>query len=405
MRKNLFPAVVVCVTALMNAGFAQEQSAIDHSRLADGVTAQTIYRQKVDGYINIRIPAICMTAKGTLLAFAEGRVGGDAGKIEIIVRRSTDNGKTWGDQIVVWKDSDNTCGNPTPVVDQTTGTIWLICTWNVGTDPENKIMDGTSSQPRRVYVTCSDDDGMTWSKPVEQPQLRKDNWGWYATGPCNAIQLTRGPHKGRMVIPANHSIVSETVDGVNRYRSHLVYSDDHGKTWQLGGIDEPLTNESTVVELEDGSVMQNMRSYHGKGGRAVAISKDGGKTLEKMLLDETLRSPVCQGSILRYRFAENGEPGVILFSAPYGEKREKMSVWASFDDGKTWPVRRRIFDGPAAYSNLVALPDGQVGLLCELGNDNPYRTITFVTFPLAWLKHCNETDIDTEPGARATGRK
>ena len=380
--------LMICLTTCLSWPYAcaEEGPTLDAAKFPDAVSQQVIFRQAVDGYNNIRIPAICRANTGTLLAFAEGREAGDAGDINIILRRSADNGKTWAEPIVVWNDGTNTCGNPTPLVDRETGTIWLFCTWNVGTDHEKHIMDGTSSQPRKVFVCHSNDDGVTWSQPVEQPQLRKSDWGWYATGPCNAIQLERGSHKGRLVVPANHSIVSEQLKGPQRYRSHLIFSDDHGKTWQLGALQPELTNESTVVELCDGSVMQNMRSYHGKGNRAVAVSRDGGETFGDLYLDEALVSPVCQASILRYQWPENNEGrGVILFSAPHGKQRSQMTVWASQDDGKTWPHRKLIFDGSAAYSNLVALPEGRVGLLCELGNDNPYRTIAFVTFPLSWL--------------------
>ncbi len=355
----------------------------------DQISSTVVFRQKDDGYNNVRIPAICVTKEGTLLAFAEGRVGGDAGKIELILKRSRDLGRSWSEPSIVWADGENTCGNPTPVVDRQSGRIWLFCTWNLGTDMESRILDGTSEEPRKVFLTFSDDDGTTWAEPVEQPHLRRSDWLWYATGPCHAIQLTRGPHAGRLVVPANHSVPTGSQQGTARYRSHLLYSDDHGTTWQIGAVHEPLTNESTVVELSDGSVMQNMRSYHGKGCRAVAISRDGGVSFEKPYLDESLSTPVCQANLLRYNFTRNdsdvGE--LILFSSPLGKERSDLSVWTSRDDGKTWPIRKRVFQGPSAYSDLIVLPDGQVGLLAEVGEKNPYETITFATFSLDWLLH------------------
>ena len=106
-------------------------------------------------------------------------------------------------------------------------------------------------------------------------------------------------------------------------------------------------------------------------------------------LDETLYSPVCQASILRYDWQDNlsdsGKPGTILYSGPWGTARSNLTVWMSEDDGKSWSHRRLIHDGPAAYSNLVALPDGQVGLLAEIGTETPYDTITFMAFPLDWI--------------------
>ncbi|MDR3198988.1 MAG: glycoside hydrolase [Planctomycetaceae bacterium] len=362
------------------------------------VQCQILFRQgkQFDGYNNIRIPAICKTKKGTLLAFAEGRVAGDADKIETILRRSEDSGKTWSPIQIVWRDNDETCGNPCPVCDEITGTVWLFGTWNRGVDIEPKIMEGTSNQPRIPYLMKSDDDGKTWSQAQKMPQLRLDNWGWYATGPCNAIQLTRGQHKNRLVIPANHSVIDGKLKWWERCRSHVIYSDDHGKSWRFGGSTEPYVNESTVVELEDGSVMMNMRSYHEKDCRAVAISRNGGESFpvsgmatgsnsDDAYLDYNLVSPVCQANILRYSWAKDNKPGIILYAGPNGKERERLTVWMSEDDGKTWKYKRLVYDGPAAYSNLVALPENQVGLLCEIGPDNPYQTISLLTFPLSWI--------------------
>jgi len=244
------------------------------------------------GYHTYRIPAIVMTNKGTLLAFCEGRKSsrGDAGNIDMLVSRSTNQGKTWSDPIVIWDDQNNTCGNPAPVVDQSTGVIWLPLTWNLGSDHEGHIKAGTSKHPRLEYMTHSKDDGLTWSKPKQiSDQVRKDHWRWYATGPCNSIQLKRGKYKGRLLIPANHSDHSDKTK--HPYRSHVFWSDDHGKTWTLGGVHEDRTNESAVVELADGSILQSMRSYHGKHNRAFATSSDGGKTWSKVHLENTIKTP------------------------------------------------------------------------------------------------------------------
>lgn len=367
-------------------------------RTSPGVERKIIYRQNSDGYKNIRIPSICATDRGTLLAFAEGRTAGDSGKIELILRRSEDGGANWGPIQVVWKDGENTCGNPTPVFDRDTGTIWLLATWNDGRDLERQIIDGTSRKPRMPYVMKSEDDGKTWTEAKPLPHLRKENWRWYATGPCNGIQLSRGPYHGRLVIPANHSVAPEDSDAelpVSRlYRSHIVYSDDHGNTWKIGGVHEPYTNESTVLELEDGKVMQNMRSYHNRGLRAVSISLDGGLTFpasglelgkpgDDSYLDPALQTPICQSNIVRFSWSEENRPGLVLFSSPYGEKRAQLSVWISSDEGKTWSRRMLLFNGPGAYSNLVPLPNGRVGLLAEVGENGPYETISFFTFSVA----------------------
>jgi len=338
-------------------------------------------------YHTYRIPAIVATKKGSLLAFAEGRKSGrgDAGNIDLLVCRSTDSGKTWSSPQVIWDDGNNTCGNPAPVVDQSTGTIWLPLTWNLGSDHEADIMRGKSKFPRRVFITHSTDDGVTWAKPTNiSDSARQPHWRWYATGPGNAIQLTRGAHKGRLLIPCNHS--DHSVPSRHPYRSHVIYSDDHGKTWKLGGVHEERTNESSVVELADGSVRQAMRSYHAKNRRAMSVSKDGGQSWGNVYLDDALDTPVCQANILRLSWSDDaklGNKSRIVFSSPRGKSRSNLHVWLSYDEGKTWPITQQINPGSSAYSNLVALPNGEVGVFYERDN---YSKISLATFSLKWLE-------------------
>jgi len=341
-----------------------------------------------DGYHTYRIPALSVTTNGTVLAFCEGRRSNrsDSGDIDLLVKRSTDGGKTWSAQQVIWSDADNTCGNPAPVVDQSTGIVWLLMTWNSGFDKEDQINYRKARDTRRVFITHSADDGSSWTKPNEiTSSVKKPEWGWYATGPVNGIQLTRGEHRGRLVIPANHSSLNTATQSVTR--SHLIYSDDHGKAWRIGGIEDELTNESTIVELSDGSLLHNMRSYHKRSRRAVATSKDGGLAWSPVKLDETLIEPVCQASILRCTWPDNGGKSRILFSNPASTKREKLTVRVSYDEGTTWPVSQQIHAGPAAYSCLTILPDKSIGCLFERGEKNPYEKITLARFPLSWMEN------------------
>lgn len=166
-----------------------------------------VYTSGQNGYFGYRIPAITVTIKGTTLAFCEGRKHsfGDAGDIDLLVRRSTDHGKTWSPQQIVWDDGGHTCGNPCVVVDRQTGSIWLLTTWNRGDDHEGKIIARTSKDTRRVFFTHSTDDGVTWTRPVEiTADVKKKNWTWYATGPGSGIQLERRPHQGRLVTPQRY---------------------------------------------------------------------------------------------------------------------------------------------------------------------------------------------------------
>jgi len=185
------------------------------------------------GYDTYRIPAMVVTNKGTILAFCEGRKNSssDTGDIDLLLRRSTDNGKTWAKVQIIRDDRDNVCGNPCPVIDRETGTIWLLTTWNFSGDHEKHIIGGTSKDTRRIFITSSGDDGLTWEKPKEiTTDVKKPNWTWYATGPGSGIQLEEGKYKGRLIIPCDH-IEADT----KKYFSHVIYSDDHGHSWQLGG--------------------------------------------------------------------------------------------------------------------------------------------------------------------------
>lgn len=144
-------------------------------------------------------------------------------------------------------------------------------------------------------------------------------------------------------------------------------------------------NECTVAELSGGRLMLNMRSYRGRHLRAVAVSGDGGETWSTPVDDPVLVEPVCQASLLRYTAEAEGGGNRMLFSNPASERREKMTVRLSYDEGKTWPVAKLLHAGPSAYSCLTALPDGCAGCLYEGGEADPYETIRFARFNLEWL--------------------
>ncbi|MBN1817126.1 MAG: exo-alpha-sialidase [Sedimentisphaerales bacterium] len=345
-----------------------------------------VYTSGRAGYHTYRIPSLITTVKGTLLAFCEGRKGGrsDSGNIDLLVKRSGDGGITWSDQRIVWDDQDNTCGNPCPVIDSTTGTIHLLMTWNLGVDREPQIIQQTSRDTRRVFVSRSMDDGLNWIKPQEITETaKKPEWTWYATGPGIGIQLEHGSQKGRLVVPCDHIEAQSKM-----YYSHIIYSDDHGKTWILGGrTPADQVNECQVVELTDGTLMLNMRNYHrGPKSRAVSTSADGGLTWSKIAYDEQLPEPRCQASLISYQPKEQ-DPLILLFSNPaHTDQRVNMTVRASLDEGQTWPIAHTLHPGPAAYSCLASLPGGDITCFYEAGRENPYETIVFHRFTMDWLK-------------------
>lgn len=353
-------------------------------------TNNYLYKRLEQDYAIFRIPALAVTKRGTVLAFAEGRrnSGSDAGDIDIVVKRSVDGGKTWGELIIVLDDSIHTTGNVTPVVDYETGDIFVLSTWNRSDDTETQIINGTSADTRRILVTKSVNDGLTWEKPTEiTKQIKLDNWTWYATGPCHGIQIQKGAYKGRLLASCDH--IEATTKSCF---SHVIFSDDHGKTWQLGGS-TPVDglNECTVAELENGDLMLNMRNYKSPDRvlnkvRKVSISKDGGLTWGRVVSDSILIEPICQGSLLRYSFDTEGQSRLLFINPADSLARRNMTLRMSYDDGKSWPLEKILYEGHSAYSDVVRLPDGNIGCLYEAGYFWAYDGIVFEIINLNDLK-------------------
>jgi sialidase-1 len=288
---------------------------------------------------------------------------------------------------VLADDGPNTMGNPCPVQDRDTSTIWLPLTRNLGEDNEAAIKKRTAKGTREVWMMKSDDDGVTWSKPVEiTAAVKPADWTWYATGPGCGIQLK----SGRLLIPCDHAIAETGL-----YRSHVFYSDDHGQTWKPGGVIGDRVNECQVVELADGSLLMNLRSYAGRRCRAVSTSRDGGLTWTPAADEPALVEPTCQAALIRLAGPRDAARGILAFSNPASPRRERMTVRLSEDEGKTWPAARLVWAGPAAYSALAALPDGRVACLYERGEKSAYEKITFARMTLDWLRQ--PTPPDEQP--------
>ncbi len=328
-------------------------------------------------YHTYRIPALALSTRGTLLAFAEGRKHGrgDAGEIDLILRRSFDNGRTWTPIQVVVTQSGMTCGNPCPVVERQTGAIFLPFCKNLADGDETMICAGKA--PRTVWITHSLDDGQSWSEPHEITASVKDpQWTWYATGPCHGIQLDTG----RLVVPCDHIVGIHFDRGRDPYHSHVIYSDDQGETWQLGGDVVVGTNECAVAQLQDGSLYINCRNFVRGTHRGIARSHDRGDSFTDFEWDRTLIEPVCQASL------EALPDGRLLFANPASTRRQNITVRLSPDGGRTWPAARALHAGPSAYSDLAALPNGGLCCLYESGESQPYERLTLARFNLAWLE-------------------
>lgn len=334
-------------------------------------SSRPVFSAGENDYTCFRIPAVVACPNGDLLAFSEGRKNGcsDTGDIDLVMKRSSDQGLTWSALQVIWDDAENTCGNPAPVVEEKSGKIYLLTTWNLGTDREPQIIDERSQDTRRVFLLQSKDVGKNWSTPKEiTPNIKLPNWTWYATGPGSAIQLKKGQHAGRMVVACDHIEA-----GTKKYYSHTIYSDNQGRTWKLGGSSpKDQVNECEVVELENGLLLMNMRNYdRNQKTRQVMFSSDGGLTWSQQRHDTALIEPICQASLHRH-----GD--LLLFSNPASkEKREKMTVKVSRDFGKSWNNKLVLHSGPAAYSDLVSIDNQQIGCLYEAGSATPYEQIVF----------------------------
>lgn len=333
---------------------------------------QVLYQRDTNGYDCYRIPAIVRTTKGTLLAFAEARkdIGDawchDAGDIDLVVRRSTDGGQSWGPQITVASGDPGDPGasamrgNPVPIVVDGgvhDGRIVVLSTHN----------PAGSSTPRTPYVQYStlEQDGAAWSDPVSlEDAIDEPDWGWYATGPVHGIQLRFGDHAGRPVAGVNASTPNGHVAGA-------VYSDDGGDTWQRGGVrpgvdGTVVPQEVSPVELSDGRIYLAARN-NGTGAdwpRAYAISPDGGATLTEPFqpVPDLPATPRVQGSTIRL------SDGRILLSTPVHDTlRKNLTIYTSTDEAATWSNPVTVTEDRSGYSDLVELAGGGVGLLYEGG--------------------------------------
>jgi sialidase-1 len=394
MRTGVVLAVVLALTAAARAA---------------GPTKVDVFEAGTGGYETYRIPGLVVTPRGSLLAYCEARktARGDWGAIDLLVRRSTDGGKTWSaprplpavpgphrknPAALAQKLADPaavTYNNPVAIPDPNSGVIhFLFCL-----------------EYMRCFHCVSDDDGRTFSPPVEitaafdafRPEY---DWKVLATGPGHGL-YTKGR---RLVVP----VWLSTGTGGHAHRPSVVatvYSDDGGRTWRRGAIaareDDPLTNpsEAAVVQLSDDRVLLNIRSESKPHRRAVAVSPDGAANWTKPAFDDALVEPVCMASLCRLP----GEKSRIVFANPHnldraggkavpgqGRDRKNLTLKLSYDDCRTWAVSKPLDPGPSGYSDLAAGPGGAIHCLYERGevdgkNRFAVKALTLLTFDLDWL--------------------
>ncbi|MBN2377514.1 MAG: exo-alpha-sialidase [Sedimentisphaerales bacterium] len=327
--------------------------------------------------VNIyRIPGLITTQKGTVLAFCEAREGGDQTPTDMVLKRSFDNGQTWGPmQIIIKHEGTQALMNPCPLIDQSDGTIYLFC----NLFPKEFKVQRVPGAVRQLW-TKSTDDGASWSDAVDitEQVTHIETWAGICSGPGVSIQTTTG----RFIVPCWHF---ETGKGNDNFSSNICYSDDHGLTWHIGSNVAGYGDESQIVELADGTIIHNIRDCTTPHTRKVALSSDSGKTWSEPYQDQTLITPCCQASILRYtKISEGYAKNRILFSNPGSTKsRENLTVRISYDEGKSWAISKSVSKGYSGYSCLTVLPDNTIGVLYEAGG-TPWR-ISYARFNLEWL--------------------
>lgn len=312
-------------------------------------------------YQTYRIPAICRSNKGTLLAFCEGRASvSDQAANAIVLRRRPASRRIWTDVRTIYQDSPASLNNPC-VLATRNGRIWMmIQKYPHGISERNATTGYDPAMTCSSYVCHSDDDGFTWSKLTDLTAVvRPGTIRTVASGPGVGIELERGLHRGRLVFPFNQGDRGE-------WTAFTVYSDDAGRSWRRGSPapKAPGTqpNEVQVAELSDGRILLNARNQAKDRCRLLGISQDAGETWSTVEEEPLLPDPICMGSLVRLSY----RPNLLAFSNPSSTAaREKGLLYLSRDDGKTWKVATSIDDGSFAYSCLVPLPRRKVGVLYE----------------------------------------
>jgi sialidase-1 len=364
------------------------------------------------GYKLYRIPGLVATRSGDLLAYCEARKTGksDWDTIDIMLRRSVDNGRTWGgprkiadvegpkskNLVALEKKQANpddvTYNNPVAIADHKTGAVhFLFCL-----------------EYARCFYMTSDDDGATFTKPVEITSTfegfrSRYDWRVIATGPGHGIQLKNG----RLIVPVWLSLGTQG-NGHGPSVTSVIYSDDHGRTWRAGeiiGLDTPdliSPNETVAAQLADGRVLFNMRSPSQANRRAISFSRDGATGWSKAVFDQQLMEPICMASIVRLSEKPKSDRNRIIFANPDNltradgrdtpglrRDRKNLTVKLSYDEARTWPVSKALEPGPSAYSDLAVGRDGTIFCFYEAaGADGKLSSsgrLTLARFNLEWL--------------------
>lgn len=335
---------------------------------------QLLFESGKEGYPRYRIPSLVVSKEGVLVAICEGRKdgGGLTGNVDLVAKRSFDNGISWTDLSLVADAGPDTLGNASALVDTTIGTIWIAGTISPGEFLEKVIATGESEESTRVFVSSSSDEGKSWTEPRDiTAAVKLPGWTWYGCGPGVGIQLK----SGRLLFPCYHR---EGQTG-RTVCSHAIFSDDQGLTWQLGENAGSGNGEPQALQREDESIYLSARTAGGgEHFRSIVESKDRGATWSDKRFDKQIYDSYCQASLLKLP-PEKGKPRW-LYCHPAGPERNNLTIRLSRDEGLTWNSGSLILrKGNGQYSSMAILPDGRVAVLYDLWENDNYQ-LYFTTF-------------------------
>jgi sialidase-1 len=334
-----------------------------------------IFKRGMEKYNTFRIPGIVICPNNIVNVFVEARKNNasDLGEIDCAMRRSEDGGKTWGPIKVIWKGNGLAVQNPCPVY-----------------IPETKEIIMPFIIDRKIpHVMKSLDFGKTWEDVRKIDNLIEPDWNVNGCCPGHSILLKTG----RIITPFHHNEGEKSLNNkiIKRgiWNSHLVYSDDYGKTWDRGHIFTDHTNEAMCVELTDGRILTILRQNRENPDPhlvMLSLSDDKGLTSSPPKSCKDLPGPVCQASIVQFTNSNQFQKSRLLFSNPNSiERRIKLTIKMSYDEGKSWPVQKILYHQKSAYSDLAVLPDQTICCVIECGVRTPVKKIVFAKFDLNWL--------------------
>lgn len=345
---------------------------------------QRLYAPGDYGSANWRIPALCCLEDGSLLAVCDKRKHNESDlpqDIDIVVRRSTDKGRTWSEPTTLAEGQGVGQGyGDAAVAVAANGDV--VCVYVGG----NGLWQSTEANPIRSYVRISHDNGQRWDEPRD---LTATIWGTtaYRTecrnykaaffGSGNGLRLRRGPHAGRILFAS--ALCRKTENVLDNY---VVYSDDNGQTWQVSALAYSGGDEAKLMELSDGRVLISVRQ---SGARGYNISNDGGENWGTQGRWHEMTTNACNGDMLRVSAADEGGENLLLHSIPNSMQRENVSLFLSHDEGQSWETPVSLYAGPSVYSSLTLLPDGSIGALVEK-NPNGACEIWYMNFTMAWVR-------------------